>query len=123
MYLVDYIDAILQIGGRKINLITNIAYAVNTVVGRRIHLKNVGSRADVYGTASLTFATRIAVTRIQSVDSFGKYFCTACLTRSTRAAKKIGVAELICLGLIFEDTRYVVLSAHLIKVARTPFSV
>ena len=123
MNLVYDIYSILQKCGSKSNLILHISNIVDTIVACRVHLNNVGCNTRVDTATCFTAITGIAVLRILTVNSLGKYFGTAGFTRTTRSTEQISVGKSIISNLVFEYIGYAVLTANIIKITRTPFSI
>ena len=84
---------------------------------------NVGGYTLLYAFAGRATATRITVNGLKTVNRLCKYFSTSGLTRSARAAEKIGVGELVVFHLILQYIGNSVLTANVTKRFRSPFSV
>jgi hypothetical protein len=61
--------------------------------------------------------------RIFTVNGLGEDLRAGGLTRSARAAEKVGVRGLSLFDLIFENIGNLLLAANVVKVKRAPFSV
>ena len=93
MHLVHDIHTVFQRRRGIYHLVADITDVFHAVVGRRIHFENVGRRTRIDGSASKALPTWISVLRVLTVYRFCQNFGTRGLSRPSRAAKKIGVAE------------------------------
>ena len=123
MNLVDYINSIFKLRGSECNLILNISDVIDTVIAGGIHLDNVGCDACINALTGSALIAGVAVSRIFTIHGLGKNFRTTCLSGTARATEKVGVGKLIILHLIFENIGYAVLTANVVKITGTPFSV
>ena len=123
MYLVNDVNSVFKCRGSIYHFVANVSDIINAVVGCRVHFKNVGSRACIDSKAGGALITRTAVDRSLAVDSLRENLRAGGLTRSARAAEKVGVRELIVLGLIFKYRGNVLLTANVVKGLRAPFTV
>ena len=123
MNLVYDVDAVFKECGSEADLVLEVTDVINAVIARRVHLDNVGSDAAVYRAAGLTPVAGIAVSRRFAVYGLGKYLGTAGLSRSSGAAEKVRVGNLVVCDLVFKDIGYSVLAADVIKISRTPLAV
>ena len=111
MDLVDDVDLVLELGGQVFDLVADLPYVVNYVVGSRVNLDDVDSRARSGAFAGLTFSAGISARRMLAVDRSGEDLCAGGLAGSPRAAEKIGVGGLAVFDLIAEYGGYMILAA------------
>ena len=70
-----------------------------------------------------TFATRIPIHRVFTVDRFCKYFCHSGLTCTSGSTEQIRMSYTIRVDLILQCCHYMVLPLHIRKLRRTELPV
>ena len=123
MDLVDDIYSVFQLCGGEGYLILHIPDVIDTVIACGVHLYNVrrGSRIDA--ATSGAFVAGVTRPGIETVHSLRQYFGTGGLSRSSRAAEKICVRELIIGYLVFENIRNGILTRDVVEMRGSPFTV
>ena len=123
MNLVNNINLVFSLCRRIGNLIHNFPDIVHTVVGGRINLDYVHARPCANSPADSAFPAGAAVCRGFAVHCFCKNFGNGSLTRTSCAAKQIGMADTVRLYLIFQCGYNGILTFYLLKSSRSKFSV
>ena len=123
MNLVYDVNAVFKKRRSESDLVLHIAYVADTVVACRVHFDNVRGDAAVAGSAGFAFVARVAVNGIFAVDGLGKDLSAAGLTSTAGAAEQIGVRELTRRDLIFQNIGNSLLSAYVVEIGRTVFTV
>ena len=123
MDLVDDVNSLFDVRGSINDLVENASDIIDLVVLCRVHFKDVCRRAVKNCTAGGALAARVTVFRILAVYCTREDLRAGGLTRSARAAEKIGMAKKTALGLVFENIGNMLLTANRIEVGRSPFTI
>ena len=123
MYLVDDVNAPSDVRRSINDLVEDRADVVDLIVRRRVHLENVGRGAVKNSTAGGALTAGISANGMLAVYRARKDLRAGSLTRSARAAEKIGMAKKTALGLVFQNIGNMLLTADGIEVCRSPLAI
>ena len=123
MHLVDYIDLVLELGGKILDLVAYLTDVLDAVVRRRVHFDYINTRARSRRKAGRTLSAGVAVFGMLAVHGAREYLRAGRLACSSRTAEKVRVRGLAVFDLIAEYRSYVILTADIRKGHRTPFAV
>ena len=123
MHLIDDIDLIPAFGGRKCDLVPDLPYIVDSIVGSRVYLYHVHGTLFIHSAAHITFVAGTSIHRMLAVDCLGKYLGNRSLARSPCPAEKVGVPDPVHPDLIPQCCDDMVLPLHIIKGGRSLLAV
>ena len=96
MHLVDDIDAVFADLRRYAHLFDQRSDVVHRVIRGSIEFVDIERALFVESAARFAFVAGLAIgRRMRAVDSFGEYACASGFTHATRAAKQVGVRQMV----------------------------
>ena len=123
VHLVNDVHTFFYLGRRINRIIAQIADIINAVIRCSVDFQHIHAGTIVNASAGTAAVARIAVLRMQTVDSLCKNFGAGCLTRAAGACKQICMAHFIRHELRFDRLGHRQLADHVIKGLRTVFSI
>ena len=121
--LVDDEHAIPSHLRRNTHLVGEVAYLIHRIVARSIELQDVVGPLLIEGLARLALVARLTVgTQVLTVDGLGKDARTSGLAHTTRAAKQVGMSQLLVLDSCLQRVGQRLLTHHSSKTRWTVLS-
>ena len=123
MHLVDNVNLKPSLGGAVSHLIPDLTDIVDTVVGCRVDLDDIGGDPCLDCLAGRTFVTGTSVHRMFTVHGFCQNFGNRSLTCPACSAEQVSMSEPVGLNLIFQCCNNVILPFDIRKGVRPEFPV
>src|SRR5699024_8886136 len=117
------IDLILSLRRGIIRTFTNQANLLNSIITSSIDLDHIFLPTFSNRMAHLTFIAGLSIMTIGTIDGLSKNFSSTCFSGSSRSCKQISMRNLILKDRIFQCLSNCLLSYHIRKTLRAPYSV